>query len=222
MSPHRFDLHDLSASTRAWFLVPRPRWPYNLGAIAGPLFGLGLLLFLTAAYVPEGSAATVGLLGFLAATLGAVLLGLAWLGVMRNGHGGLGPLAGSFAFPLAVAHAYLERDTYDMRTTMALIVGSLAAFAWGHVAAPCDALLRGLAAVSALLWSLVFVAVLTQWDPANAVHVLCLIALALTSVCLVISFLQLRHAPPRQGLGRIDPVDRVGPAEPSPSEWERK
>jgi hypothetical protein len=149
-----------------------------------------------------------------------VLLGLAWLGVVRGGQGGLGPLAGSFAFPLAVAYAYLERDSHDMRTTVALIVGSLAAFALGHVAAPCDALLRGLAAVSALLWSLVFVAVVKQWDTANALHVLSLIALVLTSVCLVISFLQLRHAPLRQD--RIAPVDRVEPEGTYPSGCEGK
>lgn len=186
------------------------------------MFGLSLLLFLLAAYLPDDSAATLGLLGLLGATLGAVLLGLAWLGVVHGGQGGLGPLAGSFAFPLVVVHAYLERDIYDTRTTAALIAGALAALAWGHVAAPCDALLRGLAAVSALLWSLVFIAVVTQWDPANALHVLCLIALALTSVCLVILFLQLRHAPPRQDLDRITPVDRVEPEGTYPSECEGK
>ena len=222
MSPHRFDLHDPAASTWSWFLVPRPQWPYTLGAIAGPTFGLSLLLFLTAAYLPGDSGATIGLLSILGATLGAVLLGVAWLGVVRGGQGGLGPLAGSFAFPLAVAYAYLERASHDIRTTAALIAGALAAFAWGHVAAPCDALLRGLAAVSALLWSLVFVAVVKQWDTANALHVLCLIALALTSVCLVISFLQLRHAPPRQDLDRMAPVDRVEPEGTYPSEREGK
>lgn len=164
------------------------------------MFGLSLLLFLIAVHLPGNSGETAALLGAFGGMLAAGLLGIAWLGVLRGGQGGAGPVVGSFAFPLAVAFAYFQRGSHNMRTTEALIVGSLAAFAWGYVAAPCDAVLRWLAAASAMLWSFLFIAVVKQWNIPSALHTLSLVALALIGVCIAFSFLQLRDAPPHQEL----------------------
>ncbi len=196
MPPHRCELPAPSSSN--WLLVPGPQWPYTVGAIASPVFGLSLLLFLTAVYLPDASGATLGRYGVLGGALAGVLLGIAWLGVLRDGKGGVGPMAGSFAFPLAVAYVYFQRGSHDPMTSAVLIIGSLAAFAWGNVAAPGNAVLRGLAAVSAMMWSFVFVAGVKQWDMPSALHALSLTALAVATVCLVFTFLELRDAPRRR------------------------
>jgi hypothetical protein len=199
-SLHHFEFFDPSSPTRSWFLVVRPKWPYRLGIIGGPMFGLSLLLFLLARHLPGDASEKAMLLAVLGGVLAGVMLGGAWAGVLRLGQGGVGPMAGSLAFPLAVVYAVAQRGSDDMRTIASVIVGSLAAFAWGHVAARVDAVLRVFAAASAILWTLVFIAVVKQWDMPRALPVVSLSALAVTSVCLVFWFLQLRDAPPDQEL----------------------
>jgi hypothetical protein len=189
MSPQ----HTPRARSRSSFPVLQLRWPYYLGALASLMFGLSLLLALIAVHLPAKTAVVAGVFG---GAFASALIGNAWFGVLCNGQGSAVPIIGSFPLPLAVA--CLERGSYDMKTTAAIVVGSLAAFSWSHVAAPCDAFLRGLAAVSAMLWSFMFVAVVKQWDMPSAFHALSLVALAVTSVCVGLSFLQLRPEPPRQ------------------------
>jgi hypothetical protein len=210
MSPYRFDLHDPSSSDSFSFPVLRSRWPYSLGALAGPVFGLSVLLFLAAALTRGNSGETASLIAVFGAVLAGVLLGIAWLGALRNGHGGAGPIAGSFAFPLTVTYLCLRylclgRGSNDLNTAAALVAGAVAAFAWGHVAAPCGAVVRGLAAVSAMVWTFLFIAIVRRWDVPNAVVILSLFAVSLTSISLVFSFLRLQHTAPRHAAYSADP-----------------
>jgi hypothetical protein len=197
MSSHRFDLHDPSASDSFSFLFFRPGWPYVLGAIAGPMFGISMLIFLAAAHTHGNGGEAAALLAILGSTLASLFLGIAWFGVLRGGQGGAGPLVGSCALPLAIGYLYLDRGSYDLNTAGALIVGALAAFGWGHVAAPGGAVLRGCAAGSAVLWSLLFVAVVRRWDMPTGLVGISFVALSLAALCLAFSFPRLQYAPPR-------------------------
>lgn len=194
MSPDLIELYDPTTSRS--LLILRPRWPYRLGAIAGPLLGLCVLLALAAPWLPGRSVETAAAVAQIGIVLAELLLGIAWIGVLRAGQGGAGPIAGSFAYPLVLAYLSLDRE-HDPITILALLIGAFAAFAWGHAAAPLGALGRGFAVVTATLWSVLFVAVLKQWAVPEAIQILAMVALALTGIGLAASFLWLRYAAPR-------------------------
>lgn len=199
MTPHHFDLEDdPSASDSLSFLIPLPGWPYILGAIAGPAFGCNLLLFLAAARMRADAGEGLALLAVFGAALAGMLLGIAWFGVRRDGQGGAGPLAGSFAFPLAVAYLYFSRGSHGSDTAAALATGALAVFGWGHAAAPCNPVIRGLAVVGAVMWSLLFAAAVGRWDIPNTLVLLSIVELSLTSILLAFSFSKLRYVSPRR------------------------
>jgi hypothetical protein len=166
---------------------------------AGPAFGVSLLVFLVAANARGNSGETAGILAICGALLATLMLGMAWIVVRRSGQCGAGPILGSFALPLALTglclkYMYLGRGSADGHTAVMLVVGAFAAFAWGHVAAPCGAVVRGLAAVSAVLWTFVLVAVVMRWVVPNRVVVFSQFAVSLTSICLAFSFRRLQAA----------------------------
>jgi hypothetical protein len=189
------DRCDPSASDALYFSPLRPRWPYLLGAIAGGILGAGMLLFLFAAATGlghEGDAA--GLCGAVAVAVSGALLGIAWLGVRRDGGGGLVSALGSFALPIAPAAAVLLQDQADRRAAFALVPLALAAFCGGHAVGPGHGVLRLIAGLTAVPWIFVVVAVICGWAvPPLAVFSACW-GVALIGLGLVLSFPSLRRA----------------------------
>jgi len=175
---------------------------------AGPAFGVSVMVALVAANAPGNSGDTAGILGICGALLAMLMLGMMWIVVRRHGQCSAAPIWGSFALPLALTglclkFMYLGRGSTDLHTLAVLVVGALAAFGWGHVAAPCGTVVRVLAAVSAMLWTSVLIAVVMRWDVPSTIVVFSLLVIALTSSSLVFSFLRLQDLP----LEASDPAD---------------
>lgn len=197
MSSLRVDLHDPSSSAAftATFPALHARWPYLLGAIAGPVYGASALVLLIATHTRGQAGEGAARLALLAAVIGGALLGIAWLALLRRGHGGAAPIAGSLALPLALSCVWLGGSGPYLSTTAMLIAGALAAFGWGHAVAPGLVVLRALAAGSALLWTLAFVGIARDWPLPPSLLSFAFLATALTGICLACSFLSLRYAP---------------------------
>jgi hypothetical protein len=198
MPSHRIDpCAGPSASTSLLSLLLRPRWPYVLGAIAGPLLGICLLVLLATLHLTWRGSGTAGFLATVGGVIASTLLGIAWFGVLRGGHSGVGPVAGSFAYPLATIYAVFHPEWRDMFANAALITGALAAFGWGHVAAPSRGIVRMLATTAAMLWSFLFLGVLARWPVPGVIVTTAFVALALLCIALAFSFPPLRLATSR-------------------------
>jgi hypothetical protein len=186
------------SSSLSFFCLTRSRWPYLVGAFAGPVLAAGAVLLMLSLNGGPGLAGAGGV-GLIALALGGGLLGVAWCGVLRHGHGGAGPILGSFAVPLAIAYFFWSfRDWGQVRIAGMLFVGALAACAWGLVLVRGLGGIRVLAALAAVLWSAAFLVIHPSLalpaTLAQALWTLALGALAVTGCSLVVGFPRLRAA----------------------------
>jgi hypothetical protein len=138
-------------------------------------------------------------MGLIALAIGSGLLGIAWCGVLRHGHGGAGPILGSFAIPLAVAFLSSQRwDWSQLWIAGMVFAAALAACAWGLALVRGLGWLRGLAALAAVLWSAAFLGMHPALElPAKLAQplwTLALGAIAMTGFSLVVGFPRLRGA----------------------------
>ena len=192
-------IHTLSPtdpSTPLPTIFARPRWPYLLGAVAGPVLGTGALVAILAV---NGAFHGLVQLALFALALGGALLGVAWLGVLRHGHGGVGAIAGSFAVSLAVVYLHVHRaEWWQARQHGMIFAAAIAACACGHVLVRGLGVVRVLAAIAAVLWGLVFLVLRQRLVLPRALEVAlvtsALGAIALTGCALAVMFPTLRRA----------------------------
>ncbi len=86
---------------------PAPRWIPLVGAIGGAALALGTLAFAAASLavvtdLGRGPTAAFALAAAILSVLGGLALGVAWLGLVATGRGGLAALLGALAVPAAV------------------------------------------------------------------------------------------------------------------------
>ncbi|MDQ3367997.1 MAG: hypothetical protein M3680_21435 [Myxococcota bacterium] len=110
-----------------------PLWPYLVGAIAGGMFGFGALLLLSMV-LSTSPAPALGRSAVVVLAVGSSTLAIAWLGMIKQGHDGVGALFGCLAMPAAILFMYATRhDVALLRVNALLLQLAIASFALGHL-----------------------------------------------------------------------------------------
>jgi hypothetical protein len=78
--------------------------------------------------------------------IGALLLGIGWIGALKYGHGGVGAIGGSLFVPLAFLYAYFHRD--DFHVNAMLLALAFGAFTYGHALGKAPKATRVIAAIA--------------------------------------------------------------------------
>jgi hypothetical protein len=142
---------------------------YKLGIAAAGVFAVGafLQLIFTAApsFLTMESAVTLLKTSGLALIGGALLLAVAWVGLLRSDHGGIPPLVGCVVLPIAILYFYDHRnDRYSWETTLAILGVGVGGFPGVHVfARGIHTGVRVIAALTLIPALIVFTAQANHW-----------------------------------------------------------
>lgn len=190
------ELSEVDASQSMMFSL-RSRWPYAVGAVAGPVFGVAALVMLAAIVGEQAGLVPVAAVGL---AVGGAGLAIAWGAVIGHGHGGAATVIGSLAVPLAIMLLYAQADRLDAAVQgTKLLVGAFALSAWGHAMARNLGGFRIAGAFAAALWTTVFLLIsgLATNVPASVGMATIKLAFGATGVAglsLAIAFPRLRRA----------------------------
>jgi hypothetical protein len=109
-----------------------PAWPFKLGAIGGAVFAFGAMFLLFGVLARSTALAQPAMFGM---TVGSAILATAWLGMLANGRGGLGPLLGNLGFFAAMVVMFTtpNQTARESMLRFEAVVIAILAFAVGHV-----------------------------------------------------------------------------------------
>jgi len=177
--------------------MQRPAWPYILGSVGGVIFAIGACAFLYATFAERAPDTAFEIVTF-GSSIGALLVGIGWVGLFKQRQAGIGPILGSFVVTLAILYArYGDTDNFDL--VGMLVVVSLVLFGLGHAVTRGIGGARILGAIAALIGTFQIIVVSAHWnigiDGVKLVLVAIVGSLGLLGLVLALALPALRRAP---------------------------
>ncbi|HEV7558527.1 MAG TPA: hypothetical protein VGO00_23820 [Kofleriaceae bacterium] len=175
----------------------RPAWPYILGIVGGLIVHVGADAYLYAA-VAESASSTVSAVIASGFGIGALLVGIGWMGLFKQRQAGIGPILGSFVITLAVVYVrFGSPENVDVAAVLLLL--SFVLFGLGHAVTRGISGTRIFGAIAAIAGTIQIIAISAHWKVDRGVAQILDFAsvgsLALLGLSLAVTLPGLRRAP---------------------------